>query len=213
MSEARDAILSSIREHLRGVQAPPAPDRSQVVARPDVGHLMNTFSEAVEALGGTVFRVSDEVAARVHLHDLVQQESWNEVALSDSPWLHDLQLPGAFDGSTAPRERLFDADVGVSFAQAGVAETGTLVLVASRERHRLVSLVPPVHVAILRRSNLAPTLDFAMHNMRDDEDEGMQGHLTTLITGPSRTADIELTLVVGVHGPRRLHVVLIDDLP
>lgn len=108
----------------------------------------------------------------------------------------------AADATTAA---LMRADAGVTEAQWGVAETGTIVLDDQRARARRASLLPPLHIALLDQRNLLPTLDdlFAEPSVRT-----APPHALTLVTGPSRTADIELQLVVGVHGPRELLVVL-----
>jgi L-lactate dehydrogenase complex protein LldG len=112
-------------------------------------------------------------------------------------------------GPDAPRAELLAAELGVTRAQWGIAETGTLVLESARERHRLVSLLPPVHVALLRAGALLGTLGEALAATRGST--GAPASRTiTFVTGPSRTADIELTLVVGVHGPRELHVFVHD---
>src|SRR6185503_17060568 len=108
------------------------------------------------------------------------------------------------------RAALLAAELGVSCAQWGIAETGTLVLESARERHRLVSLLPPVHVALLPSARLLGTLGEALAALRTSIG-GPASRTITFITGPSRTADIELTLVVGVHGPRELHVLLHDS--
>ncbi|MBL8755761.1 MAG: LUD domain-containing protein, partial [Planctomycetes bacterium] len=110
----------------------------------------------------------------------------------------------------APRDELLAADAGVTFAQHGIAETGTLVLTSAHEQNRLASLLPALHVAVLPGSRLCGTLADAFAAL-----QGVDGspiaRTITFVTGPSRTADIELTLVVGVHGPKTLHVVLVDD--
>lgn len=106
----------------------------------------------------------------------------------------------------APTHELMTADAGITDAQWGIAETGTVVLDDRRARARRASLLPPLHIAILDQRNLLPTLDdlFLEPSVRT-----APPHALTLITGPSRTADIELQLVVGVHGPRELLVVLV----
>jgi L-lactate dehydrogenase complex protein LldG len=136
-----------------------------------------------------------------------------EIALSDAPLGRRLAAGlgprrQLFDG-WRDRRRLFDADVGLSAAQWGIAETGSLVLDSSREKHRLVSLVPPVHVAVLCAQDILGSLGeaFAVAHSRP----GGVAPTLTLVTGPSRTADIELTLVIGVHGPRELHVILMES--
>src|SRR5439155_26952553 len=104
---------------------------------------------------------------------------------------------------------LFNYDVGITTAQAAIAETGTLVLEAETERHRLVSLLPPVHIAIVYSRDIVLTIGDALSQLRGNERKQMSRAIT-FITGPSRTADIELTLTVGVHGPKQLHVIVID---
>jgi L-lactate utilization protein LutC len=106
------------------------------------------------------------------------------------------------------REDLFKSDVGVTRAQAGIAETGTLVLDSSVERNRLVSLVPPIHIAILNASQIYPTLADVLTVLHSTKD---LSPAITFITGPSRTADIELTLAIGVHGPQELYVIVVQN--
>ena len=100
---------------------------------------------------------------------------------------------------------MFDVDVGITTAQAAIAETGTLVLDSSRERHRLISLVPPVHIAIVAASRIYATLADVLALLQDGKE---LSPAITFITGPSRTADIELTLTIGVHGPQELYVII-----
>lgn len=107
--------------------------------------------------------------------------------------------------SSDSRSDLFKSEVGVTSAQAGIAETGTLVLDSSVERNRLVSLVPPVHIAILDASRIYETLSETLAALQSGEEISPA---ITFITGPSRTADIELTLAIGVHGPQELYVII-----
>jgi L-lactate dehydrogenase complex protein LldG len=102
-------------------------------------------------------------------------------------------------------QEIFRFDVGITTAQAAIAETGTLVLDNSRERHRFVSLVPPVHIAIVDASRIFQTLSEAFEFLRAGQEISPA---VTFITGPSRTADIELTLTIGVHGPQELYVIV-----
>jgi L-lactate dehydrogenase complex protein LldG len=106
----------------------------------------------------------------------------------------------------ADKQEIFRFDVGISTAQAAIAETGTLVLDATQERHRLVSLVPPVHIALVKASHIKQTLGETLDQLRNGGSEVSRA--VTFITGPSRTADIELTLAIGVHGPQELYVII-----
>jgi L-lactate dehydrogenase complex protein LldG len=106
---------------------------------------------------------------------------------------------------------LFDCDLGVTGAQWGVAETGTLVLESDAERHRLASLVPSAHVAVIESRNVRQTLGEVLQAINDRGAGGLS-RAVTFITGPSRTSDIELTLAIGVHGPAELYVVVIEGI-
>ena len=95
--------------------------------------------------------------------------------------------------------------VGVTGALLGIAESGSLVLVEGADHPLTASLLPEIHIAILRASDLVPTMADALARP-----EIRQAASSVIITGPSRTADIEMTLTIGVHGPRELHVFIID---
>ena len=114
------------------------------------------------------------------------------------------KLTVASDETPATKD-LFKYDVGITRAQAGIAETGTLVLDSSVERNRLVSLVPPIHIAILDASQIFQTLGETLAALQSGDEVSPA---ITFITGPSRTADIELTLAIGVHGPQELYVII-----
>ena len=96
---------------------------------------------------------------------------------------------------------------GVTGALLGIAESGSLVLVGGEGRPLTASLLPDIHIAILRESDLVPTLPEALARP-----EIRAASAAVIITGPSRTGDIEMTLSIGVHGPKELHVFLIEDL-
>ena len=171
------------------------------------------FRSRLEEVGGHVHVARDEDSAARALAAIAAEQGAKDVALSDSPLVARIAQgldASTFDGS-GDRERLLSCDLGVTSAQLGIADTGTLVLVSASERHRLVSLVPPIHVAVLHAADLVGNLGDALGAVVPAG--GAPPPLVTFVTGPSRTADIELTLVVGVHGPRELHVILIESEP
>jgi L-lactate dehydrogenase complex protein LldG len=111
------------------------------------------------------------------------------------------------------RDVIAHADVGVTGADLAVAETGTLVLRSAAGRPRSTSLLPACHVALFDRTALVETLDqvgIALEAWHDGAPAKGQGAVINFITGPSRTADIELTLTRGVHGPKEVHAVFVD---
>jgi L-lactate dehydrogenase complex protein LldG len=233
---ARESILKSIRDHLaasaphdlvhaeRGeprelkleiVQPNGSGPSAPVDVRDNAANsLIETFRKNLEAVGGHCIVVQNELEATAALTRIISglQETplfVRRVALSNAPIVERLirNIDIAMDDvTTAPSiAELFDYDVGISTAQAAIAETGTLMLDSEAERHRLVSLVPPVHIAIVDAANICLTLGEALAAA------GQGNALSptiTFITGPSRTADIELTLAIGVHGPQQLYVIV-----
>lgn len=153
------------------------------------------FKENVESVAGHCVITTDvaEVLKQI-LTDLRAER----VAVSDAPELAEFGvIPDPSD--------LFDFEVGITRAQAAIAETGTLVLDSSCERNRLVSVVPPVHIAIVAASRIHETLGETLAMLQSGDE---LSPAITFITGPSRTADIELTLTIGVHGPQELYVIV-----
>jgi L-lactate dehydrogenase complex protein LldG len=108
-------------------------------------------------------------------------------------------------------QALAHVDIGLTFAQAALLDSGSLVLVAGPERPRSVSLLPPTHVCLVPRSALAPDVSALPELLsRHRDSSGQLPSCLNLVTGPSSTADIELVLVRGVHGPGALDIVGLD---
>jgi L-lactate dehydrogenase complex protein LldG len=111
------------------------------------------------------------------------------------------------------RELIAHADLGVTGVDLAIAQTGTLVLRAAAGRPRSTSLLPPCHVAVFDRTVLLETLEqagIALEAWHDGPVPAARGAVINFITGPSRTADIELTLTRGVHGPKEVHAIFVD---
>jgi L-lactate utilization protein LutC len=187
-SSARESILGSIRTHLAASAPfddhPVKPVNPVILSKTDVD--LTLFKENVESVSGHCIITTDVTDC---LNQILTDLKAQRIAHSDNP-------PNAHD--------IFGVDVGISTAQAGIAETGTLILDSACERHRLVSLVPPVHIAIINASAIVATLADALTLLQQKE----ISPAITFITGPSRTADIELTLTIGVHGPQELYVIV-----
>ena len=194
---SRETILKSIRSHL-AASPPDDPSESVFWVNP-VSEIavVGLFKQNVEAVNGhcVVVQTEDEIVQEVKR---ILGDSEPRIAISDAPLLQRLI-------GVRPAGNIFDYEVGISTAQAAIAETGTLVLDSARERHRLVSLVPPVHIAIVDASSIFQTLGEALAFIYQN---GNISPAVTFITGPSRTADIELTLAIGVHGPQELYVII-----
>ncbi|MCI0800368.1 MAG: lactate utilization protein [Chloroflexi bacterium] len=111
----------------------------------------------------------------------------------------------------ALREEIRQSGIGITGADYALAETGSLIILPRRGLSRLVSLVPPVHIALVRPEELLDSLDdlFLLRRLEYHQRGGEMGSYLNFITGPSRTADIEMTIVEGVHGPKEVHMVIL----
>jgi L-lactate dehydrogenase complex protein LldG len=122
---------------------------------------------------------------------------------------------GQEDASSRERHRAeaAAAQIGVTGADLVLAETGTLILLSGAGRPRSTSLLPDVHVAVFGRDRLLESLEqvgVMLEALHVDPDRRMSGAMINFITGPSRTADIELTLTRGVHGPKEVHAIFVE---
>ncbi len=229
---ARDAILRSIREHLAastphdGIRT----ETSEAMAHPEPAlppsngsslSLVEIFKERLEGVGGHCVVAGSDSDVVVSLAQIISDLQGTSlrarrIALSNAPILERLIRQVQIETDeivVCPNTaELFGYDVGISTAQAAIAETGTLVLESESERHRLVSLVPPVHIAIIEATSICLTLGEALAAVRRGKPAEVSPTIT-FITGPSRTADIELTLAIGVHGPQELYVIINEGPP
>jgi L-lactate dehydrogenase complex protein LldF len=169
----------------------------------DVRSLANRFSDELTALGGIVHPVSS-AGLPGRLAEFLRGRGIESVFADEV----GAQFLPAGPAAGIAVIRVPDPAVrcGVTGALAGLADTGTLVLTGGPGRPLTASLLPEVHVALLRASDLLPSLPEALRRP-----EVREAAAAVLVSGPSRTADIEMTLTIGVHGPQEIHVFLIDD--
>jgi L-lactate dehydrogenase complex protein LldG len=229
MSDDRFNIMSAVAHRLRAGVMPPAgrlehpgtpPDTSPSLTRDE---LIARFTSEAEALTVVVHRVDGDAAAATRVLEIVSARGATRVLAWDEKWLNcrgiaeTLRSSGiALEPCWLPRDgverrqrlaELDDVAVGLTGAVAGLADTGSLALVSGPGRGRIASLLPPLHIAMLRVSQLHASYAAFLAAHPQIEDVGSN---LVLVTGPSRTADIEMTLTRGVHGPGEVHVVLND---
>jgi L-lactate dehydrogenase complex protein LldG len=202
---AKERILRRLQSARAGarlphVQAPPlaAPPGRTAEA------CVDRFSAEALALGVECHVESSHAGVHHRLTALIDGRralSWD---LAHLPYEAGMLMENAVLGQ-APRAVQAAADVGVTGCDAAVAETGSLVMFSAPGRSRTVSLLPRFHIAIVERSRL----HFSMADVFEAyQDRLANAACCTLITGPSRTADIELTLTLGIHGPGRVAVIV-----
>lgn len=209
----RELVLERVAASLNGREAGreglPLPPvlRAEGLDDLDAG----VFAERMAMAGATVIEVPDTSGIPGAVQGVLEDLGCQRIAVSDLPLARE--AVAGFEGEilddTGSRGDLFRCDAGVSGVYAAIAETGTLVLSTADERNRLTSLVPGIHVAIVHHDQVVATLDQVFE--RFGEDQALPPRCITFITGPSRTADIELELVVGVHGPKALYVLLVGQ--
>ncbi len=204
---AREEILA----RLHG-QANPIPHPGRWQPRQGEVDMAQQFTTALQAAKGEVRRVLSLEAALAELYNLLDELQAERVVVNDEPPLVDIDFSAArpecqwyVSGRAAGDLRHFcaAADVGVSGAVAALAETGTVVIRSGSGRSRLATLLPPVHIALVAEAQLTANL-FPWTSARG---EAWPANVV-LVSGPSKTADIEQTLSVGIHGPGRLIVIL-----
>jgi L-lactate utilization protein LutC len=224
MTIARDAFLDRVRQAVQagnraGVAATlPLRDRiGYQGAGPDPAH---RFADELRAAGGRPYVVLDAAAAVTTILDLVKAHTPGRVLLGQGRFLDSLNLAHHlhtlgihFDQvktltATSSREALFAADLSISGVHALIAETGTVVIRTQPDEPRSLSLLAPIHIAVATDAQLVPDV-FDLFDAARAEDKQRLPSCVALITGPSKTGDIELRLVTGVHGPGEWHVVLV----
>jgi L-lactate dehydrogenase complex protein LldG len=187
------------------------------------------FVREFERVGGVFHRVADARDAPAAIADIARERGMRRVVawhgdalgLDVAPALADHGL----ETSTAPEREVeaaerarrravaAAADLGVTGVDVAVAETGTLVVVSGAGRPRSASLLPPCHVAVFDREALVESLSqlgLVLEAWQEAPAPTWRGASINFITGPSRTADIELTLTRGVHGPKEVHAVFVE---
>jgi L-lactate dehydrogenase complex protein LldG len=221
---ARDQILGSIRRSL-GVTGNEAPRRKQVADRiashpggiiPTRGQgspqeRLDLFVRMVELAAGSVARVGalDDVPAEVadflRRHNLPPSvRRGPDPLVAGLPW----ERAGTLDVSTALDAGMLSS---VSHAFAGVAETGTLVLTSGPDNPTSLNFLPDNHIVVIEAKEVAGDYESIWPRLREKFGDGLMPRVVNLITGPSRSADIEQTLILGAHGPRRLHVIVVGE--
>jgi L-lactate dehydrogenase complex protein LldG len=210
---SRENILHRIRTGLgRSAGEPVAPPPPVRLRIPEVEmeSRIATMRMRIEALAGKTEVTADPRAV------VAEAIEGKTAVAANSRYLAEIgvtTLPGVRTGITDRdelRQVCATVDVGITSADYVLADTGTLVMIASPEEQRLISLLPPAHLAVVPRDRILTGLDelFTLVPLPADSSSSL-----VLITGPSRTADIEQILVRGVHGPGQLTVVIADSHP
>lgn len=225
MSASRERILEAIRGAL--ARRPLTPDaaarlehdlvhpRANIIperGRPDPARRLAQFAAEAERSNTTTARLASagEVpgAAAAYLRaerlPLVLRLAPDPL-LAEMPWADEADLAVSSGPARA------DDPVAVTGAFAGIAETGTLMLLSGPHSPTLLNFLPETHIAVVAAERIVGSYEDAFSRLRSERG-GAMPRVVNWITGPSRTADIEQTLLLGAHGPKRLHILIVDGL-
>jgi L-lactate dehydrogenase complex protein LldG len=209
---SRDAILGRLRAARQPfTDVPPIEESIPVVPLADTSTnaLRQRFKLEAETLGCKVYEVSEDQALDMVI-ELVGGDS--QVLSWDAA---HIPLNGYTDALNDAGIKIADpldntVRVGITGADAGLAGTGSLVMVGGAGKYRTTSLLPDRHIAILRQDRLLPGMESWIAQQREQNASAFHDPANTvLITGPSKTADIAQELIKGAHGPREVHIVLV----
>lgn len=182
---SNDSMIETLLKELTNVNAE--------VSRADSG------DQVIEYLRGVVIR-----------KDIRSFVAWDTEYLNTLNITNHLEAEGLTHIKSSDKNEVAGAGIGITGVDYAIADTGTLVLLSDGNKPRGASLLPPVHVAIVGESNIVSNISQLFNILKQRLDSGETvTTCMTFITGPSRTADIELNLTLGVHGPKELHVIII----
>jgi len=209
---SQDEFIKAVRDALadrgRPVEPPASREVARVVGRSD--DLVGRFCAMAADAKMKLYRAADDSAVPGTVVNILKSIDARTAIINDEPLpnrealLAAVRAAGCTLLDLREKDSPFEADVGITGVRLAIAETGSIVVTSGPQMRRLASLAVPEHIAIVRTGQIVPDLlDWAATlgtSLPANE---------VLITGPSKTADIEMNLVMGVHGPRNVHIVLV----
>ena len=202
ISAAKENILKRIRQALSNPVPLPFPqsEGNTSVFLPPSDELEIIFAEEFTKLQGKFAFCISEQDLQVQLQQLITSKEWSKIYCSEDKWnpqfSNTINLPGC--------------DASITGCEYLVARTGSIVMSAAQQSGRTVSVYAPVHICIAYTNQLVYDLRDALQCVKERYGSNIPS-LITFASGPSRTADIEKTLVTGVHGPKEVYLFLVDS--
>jgi len=209
-STSKEKVLKHVREALisRTDQPFPQVEYDKPVFREMEEPLDINFAQELTAVGGFFVYCENEEEVINGIKFLVNDRKWESIFSLEPAIINLLHQAGI--KCTYDHIQLKDAHVGMTGCEALVARLGSVMVSTGQMAGRQIFAYPEIHIVLARASQLVPDIKDALVRLRKKYEPKMPS-MVTLITGPSRTADIEKTLVVGVHGPKELYVFLLED--
>lgn len=209
---SKERILKKIRKALTNSTPLPFPnvENSSSVYQPQRDDLEIIFAEEFTKIQGNFIYCENESEFITLLKQLVNEKKWTSAFC----WEYDLQqlLTKHQFSNIKIGKGIERAEAGITLVECLIARTGTFLLSSKMAAGRSLSVFPPSHIAVAYTSQLVYDIKDALHFLGQKYDNDIPS-MITFATGPSRTADIEKTLVLGAHGPKEVYVFLIDNWP
>lgn len=224
---SRETILNKLRQSRPPFpDAPPRPKQYQPVALvPDESQdgLIELFSQQTKALLGEMFIADDNDAACQQVLELLKSHNTTDLLAWDFAHIPVLGLKAAIESTgitihytethdefrTEVIESIRHAQVGLTGADAAIAATGTLIVSTGPGKGRIPTVLAPNYIVVIEAAQLLPRLENWVAQQRADNLSLFRDHANVcFISGPSRTGDIEMTLILGVHGPGRVQIIV-----
>lgn len=206
---SREKMLKKIRKALLEKRDNPYPNLEDTPLYQEyTDHLDILFAEQLSAVSGNFVFCEDEIQLIENLLDLAQKKNWRKIYAWE-PRLQALLNQYEFPFYSTDTDFL-NADVGITYCEALVARNGSVLISNGKEAGRRLSIYPHIHIVIAYTSQLVLDLKDGFNILKNKYPESLPSMVSN-ITGPSRTADIEKTLVLGAHGPKELYVFLLED--
>ena len=209
VSASKENILKKIRKALSNSTPLPFPNSegNNAIFHPAQQDLEIEFAEQCTKLQSKFIYCLNIVELGVQLNSLIQHNKWTKIFCCEEKLAtvlkDDLQI-------SCPHGDLASCDASITTCEFLIARTGTIVLSAAQQSGRTVSVYAPIHICIAYTDQLVYDIKDSLHRLKEKYPQSLPS-LITFATGPSRTADIEKTLVVGVHGPKEVYVFLVDS--
>lgn len=224
MSNSREEILHTIRKGLKDASSDEDFTKRNISNEAqEIQHLTieqqstlkSKFISELSNVNTKILEASDETEINKVILNLTKEKKLESFSIWESQYLKKLKLKKSLKHAglkliTAKyKNRIANSNIGITEADYAIVDTGTLVLLTKNNQPRSVSLLPPIHLAIVRPEKLVRNIQdlFVILKSEQEEEEDIMSCMT-FITGPSRTADIELNLTLGVHGPKELYVII-----
>jgi len=206
---SKEKMLKKIRRALLEKRDNPYPNlEDTAIYEPYTDHLDVLFAEQLSAVSGNFMFCENEIQLIENLLQLADEKGWRKIYCWE-PHLQKLLSTYEYPFYSTDTDFL-NADVGITGCEALVARNGSVMVSNGNEAGRRLSIYPHIHVVIAYTSQLVTDLKDAFGLLKEKYPDNLPSMISN-ITGPSRTADIEKTLVLGAHGPKELYVFLLED--